>query len=488
MQWLLLSALVLLSGCAEPTHDSLRFGLSSAPITFDPRLATDASSDRINRLIYRPLVDFDQAMMPVPALARWQQHSPLHYRFTLDGSRQAFHNGSRVEAEDVVATYLSVLDPGSQSSARSSLMMIDRIVAVDSDTVDFYLNRADPLFPAYLVLGIMPSELIASGHGFSKQPVGNGPYRMISWPNEGQLVLERIADRQRLEFLHIADPTVRALKLMRGEIDMLQNDLPPELVGYLAKQDLQVLRRQGSNFSYLGFNLADPVTGNLKLRQAIAYAIDRESIIRQVFGGAARPATAIFPPEHWAGNTALEQYRFDPKRAKQLLTEAGYGPQRPPHIIYKTSSDPFRIRLATILQSQLKQQGIDVELRSYDWGTFYGDIKEGRFQMFSLAWIGIRTPDIFRYAYHSASIPPVGANRGRYHNSHVDSLIDQAEKLKGYDELASAYRDMEAIIHADLPYVPLWYEDHVFISRQQIKSYRISPDGSYDGLITIKRS
>lgn len=466
----------------------MRFGLANAPVTLDTRVATDATSDRINRLIYQPLVDFNEAMQPVPALADWQQINPTHYRFTLKSRRQAFHNNIPLRASDVVATYQSVMDPATRSSARSSLSMLARVAAVDEDTVDFFLNRPDPLFPAFLVIGIQPATLLKANHDFARQPVGNGPYRLVAWPQEGRLILERVADGQRLEFLHIADPTVRALKLIRGEIDMLQNDLPPELTSYLASQALQVQRRQGSNFSYLGFNLEDPVTGNLAVRRAIAHAIDRDAIICYVFAGAARPASAIFPPQHWAGNPDLPPLKRDLPLARQLLSQEGYGAGKPLTLVYKTSSDPFRIRLATILQSQLQEAGIQVSLRSYDWGTFYGDIKAGRFQMFSLAWIGIRTPDIFRYAFHSDSIPPEGANRGRLHDARLDTMIEHAEQQQDLTAQAAAYREISARLHQTLPYVPLWYEDHVFISRPGIQGYRISPDGNYDGLITLRRS
>lgn len=489
-RWFILLALfcVLLGSCANPEHDALRFGLNSAPVTLDPRFATDATSDRINRLIYQPLVDFDAAMRPVPALASWQQLSPLHYRFILNKQRQAFHNGFVVDARDVKATYDSVLDPATASPGRSSIEMIARVEVINADTVDFYLNRSDPLFPAYLVQGIMPAKLLRQVHPFNKFPVGSGPFKLLEWPEEGRLRLQRVSDGQVLEFLHIADPTVRSLKLIRGEIDMLQNDLPPELVQYLGTQKLTVTKRQGTNFSYLGFNLEDAVTGNRLVRQAIAYALDRPAIIKHVFGGAARPATAIFPPEHWAGNNELVSYPHDPVLARKLLGQAGYDVTHPLHLVYKTSSDPFRIRLATVLQSQMRQSGIDVELRSYDWGTFYGDIKAGRFQLFSLAWIGIRTPDIFRYAFHTTSIPPDGANRGRYSNPQLDALIERTELMTDPQQMVVNYRAIERVLHEDLPYVPLWYEDHVFISRKDIKGYRLSPDGNYDGLISVKRA
>ncbi len=110
------------------------------------------------------------------------------------------------------------------------------------------------------------------------------------------------------------------------------------------------------------------------------------------------------------------------------MRQAGYTDERIRCSNYKTSTDPVRVRIATVIQQQLAEVGIDMRLSSYDWGTFFGDIKAGRFQMYSLAWVGIKTPDIFRYAFHSSSLPPEGANRGRLASAAVDRLIEAAEQ------------------------------------------------------------
>ena len=485
---LLLAAAVGLSGCSQPDDNALRFGLSSAPINLDPRFATDATSTRINRLLYQRLVDFDQNLRPRPSLAEWHQLDPLHFRFHLLISSATFSDGTVLNARDIKATYDSVLDPATGSPHRAGLNMIDAIKVIDEQTVDFLLNKHDPLFPGRLVIGIMPAKLLASKHAFSRSPVGSGPFEFVSWPEDGKLVLKRLDDGRHLEFITVKNPTVRVLKLLRGEIDMLQNDLPPELVNYLAGQDNILLQKgPGTRFTYLGFNLQDAETGKLKLRQAIAYAIDRQAIIKYLMGDAATPASALLPPDHWAGNPKLKLVPYDPDKARLLLKEAGYTAGKRPHLVYKTSSDPFRIRLATVIQQQLADVGIDVELRSYDWGTFYGDIKAGRFQMFSLSWVGIKTPDIFRYVFHSESVPPNGANRGRYFDKVADALIEKAEKELVLADQADVYAELQARLLAQLPYVPLWYEDNLFAARKEIKGYTLARDGNYDGLIHVTK-
>ncbi len=485
---LLCLALALLTGCSHPDPDALRFGLQSMPVTLDPRYATDAASSRIDRLLYQRLVDFNDNFQAIPSLASWKKLTPRHYRFHLTDQARRFPSGRRLTANDVKATFESVLKPANGSPFRAALSHIQRIETPDAATVDFYLDAPDPLFPGKLGMGILPAPLIEQGHAFNHAPAGSGPFAFVDWAGGDRLRIKRRRDGQVIEFDHVPNPTVRVLKLLRGEIDMLQNDLPFELVKYLKhRRGIRVLHNRGTNFTYLGFNMRDPLAGNLKVRKAIAYALNREAIVEHVFAGQAHLASAMLPPGHWAGNPALKPYPHDPDKARALLAEAGYGPDHPVHLTYKTSSDPFRVRLATIIQSQLARVGIDVDVRSYDWGTFYGDIKAGRFQMYSLSWVGIKTPDILRTVFYSRSVPPNGANRGRFHNAAVDRLLDEAQAAPQRKVEARDYRQVQRILLAQLPYVPLWYEDHVFAARDDIEGYTVANDGDYDGLLQVHR-
>ena len=489
MKRLFALALILLgTACTDPASDAFRFGLASAPSNLDPRFATDATSTRINRLLYDRLVDFNDAFEPVPSLADWEQLSPIHYRFHLKTNHHPFHDGTVLTAYDVKATYDFILNPDNASPHRAALTVIDRIAVRNETSLDFFLHHPEPLFPGYLVIGIVPARLIATNHPLHEHPIGSGPFSFLARPDETRLHLLRIRDQRRVEFMTVPDPTVRTLKLIAGEIDMLQNDLPPELIGYLENDEtLKVQRTSGTNFSYLGFNFEDAVTRQALVRRAIAHAIDRREIIRYVLDGAARPAQSLLPPEHWAGAQDLIPITHDPEKARALLHQAGYSLDRPPRIVYKTSSDPFRIRLATILQQQLQQVGIAVDLRSYDWGTFYGDIKAGRFQMYSLAWVGIQTPDIFDYVFHSESVPPRGANRGRFHSTRADAFIDRARAAPDLETKQRWYVQLQHHLADVLPYVPLWYEDHIFIARREIEGFTMARDGNYDGLTQVRR-
>ncbi|MCU7845854.1 MAG: ABC transporter substrate-binding protein [Candidatus Thiodiazotropha sp. (ex Monitilora ramsayi)] len=481
---------VLLTSCSvEQVVDkgSIRFGISARPLNLDPRFATDALSTRLNRLFYQRLVEVDNNSFPVPGIADWSIINPKQYRFILNENAGTYPDGEIIKANDVVQTYRAVLDESTLSPHRAALELIEDVRLINDKTVDFFLNRQDPLFPAYLELNILPAKQINNGHPFANRPFGSGEFIFLETDTAGVMKIQRKRDGHIFEIVEVKNPLVRVLKLLRGEIDLLQNDLTPELLGFLnSHESIGILNNPGSSFSYLGFNIQDPIVSDLRVRRAIAHAIDRKKIIEMVMQGSAREAESLFPPEHWAGNSQLTPHRFNPEKSRELLREAGYGPNNPLRLVYKTSSDPFRIRLATIIQAQLSQIGIEVELKSYDWGTFFGDIKAGNFQLYSLSWVGVRTPDVFRYIFASDSIPPTGANRGRYKSAVVDELLREAEQATTIESQTEIYRQVALQIHKDLPYVPLWFEDQYAAYGHRITGYRVSTDGNYDGLNHIE--
>ncbi len=482
------TCLLLLCACdqqsaALQTHQAtpIRFALAQAPLNLDPRYATDAASERINRLIYQPLVDFDAASKPAPKLASWVAVSPIEYRFTLKRPRAFFHNQSALNADDVKATYDSIIAL-KDSPLTAEFSNIVHIEAIGEDVVIFHLKQADPHFAAKLIIGILPKALIEKKHDFSHSPVGNGTLAFISWQNK--LTLKRVKDGQLIMFVEVKDPTVRVLKLRRGEADLLQGDLPPELVKHLqSKPEIVVKTSQGANYSYLGLNMQDSVLKNHKVRLAIAHAIDRQAIIEKVMVKNTRIAGAILPPEHYTnswtnsgrGDANLKPYDYNPVLARQLLTEAGV--KLPFKLVYKTSTDAQRVRFATILQAQMAKAGIDLEIRSLDWGTFFEDVKQGNFQMFGLTWVGVKTPEIYTKAFGSQSFPPKGFNRGRYADAGLDTLLAEEN-----------WPAATARIHEQLPYIPLWHEGQFVAFNKNITNYAPKPDGNWDDLTTIKRS
>jgi peptide/nickel transport system substrate-binding protein len=170
----------------------------------------------------------------------------------------------------------------------------------------------------------------------------------------------------------------------------------------------------------------------------------------------------------------LQAYEYNPTLSKQLLQEAGM--QLPLKITYKTSTDPQRVRLATIMQAQMREAGIELEIKSLDWGTFFEDVKQGDFQLFGLTWVGINTPDIYVKAFASESVPPQGFNRGRFADAQLDALLAKQD-----------WKAATSYIHQQLPYVPLWYEGQFAATRNDIQAYAPKADGNWDDLAQVTR-
>ena len=455
------------------------FAISQAPLNLDPRYATDAASERLNRLIYQSLVDFDAHTKPQASVASWQQLSPLSYRFTLSEQRRLFYYPASAEhkakarkltAYDVKATYDSITAL-SDSPHSAEFSNLKNIVVVNERTVLFYLNAPDRHFPAKLLLGILPAELVESQHDFARLPVGSGPLVLLDSQNKWRL--QRLDDGQLISLIEVKDPTVRMLKLLHAEVDLIQGDLPPESVRYLqAKPGLTVKTAVGVNFSYLGLNTQDPQLKKLKVRQALAHAIDRQAIIDKAMLQHSRLGGAILPPEHYAQQQILPAYAYDPALAKRLLQEAGVS--LPLKLVYKTSTDAQRLRLATIMQAQMRLAGIDLEIRSLDWATFFAEIKQGNFQLYGLTWVGVKTPEIYAQAFASDSVPPKGFNRGRYQDAELDRLLSTDD-----------WQAVTQRVHQQLPYIPLWYEGQFAAMQKGIQNYSPKADGNWDDLATI---
>jgi peptide/nickel transport system substrate-binding protein len=476
---LLLTALLLAACRQSATPDTLIFGIASAPGSLNPILATDASAERITGLLYAPLVELDAQGRPTPGQVHWQQLAAQHYRLQWVEHPATFVDGRTPTMADVQATLRAAIDQPASPHA-STLAHVQRLQpSADGASLDVYLSRPDPRFAEKLHLGLIPAQ--RSIHSLNWQPLGSGRFRLISHDAQDNLLLERRRDGLKVRFDVAPDPTMRALKLIRGELNLLQNDLPYELYPRLQREPgVELHSASGSTFSYLGFNLDDRILADRRVREAIAHAVDRQAIVHYLFQDHAELSDSLLRPEHWAANPNLPTYTYDPDRARALLQQAGYSPSHPLVLSYKTSTDPFRLRIAAALQAQLARVGIQLNIQSYEWGTFFGDIKAGRFQLYSLSWVGIRSPDIFRYAFHSGSVPPHGANRGHYRSPQVDRWIERAEQLPD-TAAARLFRQVQAQLQQDLVYLPLWHEQNLLLSRG-VDHARPLPNGAYDFL------
>ncbi|MCX7958938.1 MAG: ABC transporter substrate-binding protein, partial [Deltaproteobacteria bacterium] len=249
-------------------------------------------------------------------------------------------------------------------------------------------------------------------------------------------------------------------------------------------------------YTYMGINLKDPILSNKDVRKAIAYAIDREAIIKYKFMGFARPSYSVLVPEHWAYEKDVLKYEFNPDEARRLLDRAGFkdpdgdGPLKRFTITYKTSTNKFRIQIAKMICKMLEDIGIDVKLRAYEFGTFFSDIKSGNFQIYTMQWTEPVEPDFYYWLFHSNSIPDAkgntnGANRGRYINPEVDNLLEEGRRELNREKRKEIYSKVQKIISDELPYISLWHEDNIAIINSKYTNYNIFPNASFEAVIGI---
>ena len=289
-----------------------------------------------------------------------------------------------------------------------------------------------------------------------------------------------------VRFAVVPDATTRALELRKGSADATINALTPDTVNTLQRDpSLAVERAPGTVLAYLGFNLRDPILKDVRVRQAIAYALDRRPMIEYLWRGQAQLARSVLPPQSWAYNGNVPTYNHDPGKARELLDAAGYpaidGVRF--HLTMKTSTDENTRLMVAVMQQQLRAVGIVLDIRSFEFATFFSDVTRGAFQLYGLRWIGgNEDPDIFEYAFDSAKFPPNGANRGFYSNPKVDALIDRARREVDPAVRKPLYAELQLILARELPYIDLWYLDNVVVHNKRVVNLKLNPAGNYDFL------
>jgi peptide/nickel transport system substrate-binding protein len=289
----------------------------------------------------------------------------------------------------------------------------------------------------------------------------------------------------------VPDAITQSLELEKGSGDAVINSLPMDALPNLAaRPNLAIERTPGTQIQYLAFNLRDPILADVHVRQAIACAIDRDLIIRTLQRGEARPAVSLLPVSHWAWTGDVARYDYEPSRAITLLDEAGHKPGAGGvrfHLTMKTSTDEGTRMLAAVLQQQLAAVGIALDLRSYETATFYSDVRNGAFQMYSLRWIGgNEQPDIFSYVFSTASFSPRGANRSHYSNPKLDRLLDDAAQNTSQERRRADYVEVQQILARDLPAINLWYPDTIVVHNRRLTHVTPTASGSYAFLETAE--
>ncbi len=496
---LLLTAL-LLSCSQKPDPNTLVMVIDSSPTNLDPRVGIDGQSERIDSLIFDYLLSRGDNLNVAPGLAeRWDIPDPLTYIFHLHpGAR--FHDGRPLTARDVKWTFDSMLTGKIRSPRGAAYRFVDRIDAVDDSTVVFHLKEPDSPLLWNLSTGAVGIVPYGSGSELALHPIGSGPFKFVSAETDKEVIIERNDDYwgdkpkiARVRFAVVPDATTQALEMRKGSGDVIINPMfsPDSVMTLQREPTLAIETGPGTRLAYLAFNLRDPILKDVRVRQAIAYALDRKPMIEYLWRNEAEAARSVLPPQSWAYDGDVPAYNHDPAKARALLDAAGYPGKNGArfHITMKTSTDENTRLMVVVMQQQLREVGIALDIRTFEFATFFSDVVHGTFQMYGLRWIGgNEDPDIFEYAFHSSRFPPNGANRSYYSNPEVDSLIDRARRGVDPAVRKPLYFKVQQILAEQLPYIDLWYLDNILVHNKRVQNLKLNPAGNYDFLKTAELS
>jgi peptide/nickel transport system substrate-binding protein len=504
-----LAAITLAGAGCEPSRrrtpdDTLVVVIESAMNTVDPRFAISSWDSKASRLVAAGLmsVDTDDLQPQLNLAARRDAIDDVTVDFTVREDAR-FSDGSPVTASDVVWTFQSVLEKGSKSLHHKAFNeRFVRLEARSERVVRFHLKEPLATLGSDLDFGIL-----------SPKGLGAGPY-MLRELTATHALLEANPyyfgprpKTPRVMIKFVRDAAARLLMLVGGSADLLQNSVRMDLIEEVrGRPRVKIAKRGSVILSYLLINNADPLLRDRRVRQALALALDRPALIAAKFGFPgcqvstlssetschAQLATGLMPAFHWSYAGDVPRWDHDLRRASELLDAAGYpdpdgaGPRPRMQLALKTSSDAFRVAVARAMAAQLARAGIDVEVRSFEFATFFADVKKGSYQLGFMQTAELNEPDYHYFYFHSGRIPdavnPDGGNRWRYRNPEVDRLTEAGRRELDLEKRKAIYAKVQRLIAEDLPVIALWHEDNIVLSNADLHGYGTTPNARLIGL------
>ncbi|HLN99808.1 MAG TPA: ABC transporter substrate-binding protein [Pyrinomonadaceae bacterium] len=478
--------------------------------TIDPigSPSVDAASERIRTLMFNSLVRKDEKFDYVGELASDIKRSDDNVTFTFtlrDGVK--FHDGRPFTSADAKYT----LDLVFSSTFAKSASFYEGTGAARTS----YIKSVEAPDPKTLVIttvrpwtgllpNLVPVAMIPQGSYDTQKdhPLGTGPFKFVSYDSSQQVVdLAANADYwegaphiQALRVRVISDTNALQAELRSARVDIapLPTSLSPDAIKGLGQDPkLQVLQFTGSNLNLLTLNCSQPPLNDVRVRQAIAYAVDREGMIRDLLLGQGKLAHSILPEESWAYSSG-QKYAFDPAMAKKLLDEAGLkdqdgdGPQmrftKP--VVFKVSGSSVAAKnYAGVIQNYLKNVGVPVTIETAELNTLFDELRRGNFQIFYGQWVGgNQDPIFFKDLFATSEIPTetrASRNRSRYSNKELDALIDEAVNTFDREKGKQLYGRIQDIVARDVPVLPLWYQANIVIAQKKVGNIKVDASGDW---------
>jgi peptide/nickel transport system substrate-binding protein len=501
-QCLLLLALLCLSvsglSCRRAGGDAFVMVLEASAKTLDPLRGTDAASERYRQLMFNQLMRKNEQFDYVGELASNVQTAPdgLSVTFTLLDNVK-FHDGKPLTSADVKYTFDKFLASDSpkavpfyEGTGASKQPLVTSVEAPDARTVVFRLRRPWlELFANLIPIAIIPENTFESQ---AIKPVGSGAFKFVKYDESQQVVDMEANDNywegapniKHLRVKVIPDANTQQAEIVSGRVDLAINTaLSPDAYVNLGKNtNLQLVQSPGVNVQYIGFNNESAPLNNARVRQAIAYAINRESIITNLLQGQARIAHSILPQESWAYSTAQKTYNYDPAQAKKLLDEAGFtdpdgdGPRMrfAEPLNFKISASNSVVRqFSGVIQNSLREVGIPVNIETLEDNTLREAQRNGQYQLTAGRWVGgnqdpIFLRDLFTY------LTGGNFNRGRYRNPELDKILGEAVTTADRAKAKSLYAEAQDVISREVPMLPLWYTNNIVIARKHVGNIKVA--------------
>lgn len=524
--FIILIAIILFSfGCRTRNTEAVTIALDAKFSSLDPLggATVDANAERMRNLMFNTLVKKDEKFNYVGELGDISElDSGSTISFALKPNVK-FHNGKTLTSADVKYTFDQLFkSSGAKASAFFETINGEKkphILAIetpDEKTVNFKLSR--PALKNQLLSNLVAIPIIAEGSYVPSQPtnaennvqnnsagnqntppVGSGPFKFVKF-DTAQNIVELTANLdywegapqvQQLRVKTVSDSNSVQAELRSQNVDIapMMNNLSPDTIKSLETDpNLKVQKFSGANVQLITFNTQSKPLDNVKARQAIAYAIDREKIINELLGGQAKIAHSIIPEESWAYSTGTT-YLHDITKAKQLLDEAGLkadanGNRLPQPLKFKiVAGNAAMSQYAQVIQSQLKEVGIPVEIETAELGTLLSQLQNGQFQMTMTRWVGgNQDPIFFRDLFASSEIPNekrASRNRSRYSNPTLDKALDQALSEPDRAKAKEYYAQVQNIVSRELPAFPLWYPANVVVFNKRIGGIQVNGSGDW---------
>lgn len=516
----LMVALLVFSGCSsnsnteEPSTDSettgeklVVVGLEAEPTSLDAHQLSDYNSSRAAMELYDQLVRFKDETTDLEAslAEKWDvSEDGLEYTFYLRED-VTFHDGTPFNADAVKFSIDRQIDPnhpfhdtGQFAYADYTFGPVESVEVVDEFIVKFILKEPYAPFLSNMAMHaasiVSPTAVEQLGADFTNNPVGTGPFKFVSWNPGVEVVLEANQDYfkgaptiDKIIFKPITEAQTRLAELEAGNIDLIVNVPPDDLLRLEADGNLQIIEQAGMHVWWTAMNAQREPFNDVRVRQAVNYAINKEAIVEGILQGTGEVANSPVPPAVWGHNPNVTNYEYNPDKAMELLAEAGLadGFEATYWVPESGSGMQQPQAMAAAIQSDLSKVGIKVNIQTLEWGAYldkvFVSVEENDMDMHQLSWIGDNgDPDNFLYALLSGEQwPTAGFNSAYYQNEEVDELLKQARVTKDKGERTALYEKAQELIMNDAPWVIVDHEKQIVVANNRLQNFKLHPTGVF---------